>query len=326
MKNLFYCIFAFSFIFNSAYGQDVKVNSAFDTTSIYIGDQIKYTITIDQPDGLNITLPEFKDTLISKIEILSGPVIDSIRNIKGILRIKKEYLITSFDSGRYQIPPVYAELKNDDGLKRFYSDYTYLDVLRVVAEPADSTAKIYDIVAPYKAPLTIGELLPWILITLLAGGIVFFLVRFIRKLRKHKDSPEVVIVPDPAHIIAFRDLENLRDGKLWQKGEVKQYYTRLTEILRQYIENRFSVYSLELTTEETLEAFIRSGFKKDSNYKILKSVLTGADMVKFAKYNPEPTENESYFQEAWNFVSETKEAENSKVSGEINKETGEGGV
>ena len=302
------------------------MNSSFDTTRIYIGDQIRYTITVDQPAGLQLTLPEFKDTLITNIEILSGPVIDSGRNIKGILHVKKEYLITSFDSGLYRIPPFYAELKNDEGLKRFYSDYAYLEVLRIQTAPADSTAKIYDIIAPYKAPLTLGELLPWILIAVLAAVIVFFLIRFLKKLRKHEDGTEVVIIPDPAHVIALRDLENLREEKLWQKGEVKQYYTRLTEILRQYLENRFRVYSLELTTSETLEALIRSGFKKDLNYNILKSVLTGADMVKFAKYNPEPSENESCFQDAWNFVYETKEVESSAIQAEIKPKTGEGAV
>ncbi len=59
--------------------------------------------------------------------------------------------------------------------------------------------------------------------------------------------------PDPAHVIALRDLERLMSEKLWEKGEIKAYYTRLTEILRQYLENRFSVYSLEMTTDETLD-------------------------------------------------------------------------
>ena len=87
-----------------------------------------------------------------------------------------------------------------------------------------------------------------------------------------------------------------------RKGEIKKYYTRLTEILRQYLENRFRVYSLELTTAETLDALVKTGFKKNGSYNELKAVLTGADLVKFAKYKPEPSENESHFQNSWNFV------------------------
>ena len=64
--------------------------------------------------------------------------------------------------------------------------------------------------------------------------------------------------------------------------------------MRQYLENRFKVYSLELTTSETLDALVRTGFKKNESYNQLKSVLTAADLVKFAKYKPEPAENESF--------------------------------
>jgi hypothetical protein len=323
MKKLLCLIFAFPVFTSIVCGQDVKISSSFDTTAIYIGDQIIYTLTVDQPANLSLTLPEFKDTLIKNIEILSGPVVDSVRNNKGLLHIKKEYIITSFDSGRYQLPPVYAELRNDEGLKRFYSDYAYLDVKRIEMAPADSTAKIYDIVKPYRAPVTLGEILPWILIIILAAIIGYLLVRFFNKIRKKDSTPEVILIHDPAHLIAFRDLERLRDDKLWQKGEIKQYYTRLTEILRQYLENRFRVYSLELTTAETLDALLHSGFKKDLNYNILRSVLSGADMVKFAKYNPEPAENESYFQDAWKFVLETRETETTTSSSEIVTKTGE---
>jgi hypothetical protein len=166
-------------------------------------------------------------------------------------------------------------------------------------------------------------MLPWILLFLLAAAAVFFLIRLFKKLRRPKSAPEIVAIPDPAHVIAFRDLEILKSETLWQKGEVKQYYTRLTEILRQYLENRYRIYSLELTTEETLEALIRSGFKKDSNFKMLRSLLKGADMVKFAKYFPEPAENETYFQDAWNFVLATKESETTIVAAELKTESGE---
>jgi hypothetical protein len=325
MRKLHLVIFVFSILLTTAYGQEVKVKSVFDTSGIYIGDQIRYIITVDQPVDMQLTLPEFTDTLITNIEILSGPLTDTVR-ISGVLRIKKEYLVTSFDSGLYQIPPVFAELRNEQGLKRFYSDYAYLRVSRTEIAPADSTARIYDIIAPYRAPLTAGELLPWILIVILAAAVVYYLIRLYKKLRKNKVEPGVIVIPDPAHVIAFRDLENLRDEKLWQKGEIKQYYSRLTEILRQYLENRFRVYSLELTTSETLEALVISGFSKDANYRILSKVLSGADMVKFAKYNPEPSENEAYYQDAWSFVSATKEAENKTVQPDLNAEKGEGTV
>ncbi|MBE3085768.1 MAG: hypothetical protein IMZ64_06070 [Bacteroidetes bacterium] len=325
MKKLISSIFLFISIISSSISQEVNVTSSFDTSKIFIGDQIKFTITVDQPSGLRLTLPLFKDTLCKNIEILSGPVIDSTSQ-DGRIKIIGKYLITSFDSGFYQIPPVFAEMKNQNGMKRFYSDYSQLEVMRVKIAPSDTTAKIYDIIKPYRAPLTIGEVLPWVLLVALLGALVWLAIRFIRKLKKSKTGVEAVIDPDPAHIIAFRELEKLREEQLWQKGEIKYYYTKLTEILRQYLENRFRVFSLELTTAETLAALVKSGFKKDGSYNQLKTVLTGADLVKFAKYNPEPPENESHFQNSWDFVLATKENEVITVAVDVKDKAREGSI
>jgi uncharacterized repeat protein (TIGR01451 family) len=309
MKKLILSIYLFiSFLFFSA-GQEVKITSSFDSTKIFIGDQIKYTITIDQPSSLKLTVPVFKDTLCKNIEIVSGPRIDSTKNQNGRIKIMHKYLVTSFDSGRYQVRPVFAETKSEGGLQRFYSDYSMLKVMRVKITPPDTTSKIFDIVKPYRAPITIGEVLPWILIAILAGIILWAIIRYLPKLKKSEAAADVYIPSDPAHVIAFRELEKLKNQELWQKGEIKKYYTIMTEILRQYLENRFRVFSLELTSAETLEALVKTGFKKDASFTDLKSVLTGADLVKFAKYDPLPSENEALFQNSWNFVLTTREAE-----------------
>jgi len=317
MKRLFFPIYILLTIISATNGQDVKVSASFDSSRIFIGDQIKFTVSVDQPSDLKLKLPFLKDTLVKNIEILSGPIVDSSSNQDGRIKIVEKYLITSFDSGLYQIPPVFAEMKNENGLKRFYSDYSRLEVMRVKIAPADTTATIFDIIKPYRAPVTVGEILPWVLLILIFGTLVWAALRFLRKLKKSKTGPVTIVDPDPAHVIAFRELEKLRAEKLWQKGETKNYYTKLTEILRQYLENRFRVFSLELTTAETLEALVRTGFKKNGSYNQLKTVLTGADLVKFAKYYPEPSENESHFQSSWDFVLSTKE--NEVINGEVDK-------
>ncbi len=294
------------FLFYPVRGQDVKITSVFDSARIYIGDQIGFTVTIDKPEGLNLQLPVFKDTIVKSIEIIRGPKIDSSRE-NGRMKVIQKYMITSFDSGRYQVPPVFAEMKNENGLKRFYSDYSILEVLRSRIAPADTASKIFDIIRPYRAPLTVGEILPWVLIGSLIAALVWFGLKLLKKLKRSHPEVELAIIPDPAHIIAFRELEKLREEKLWQNNEVKLYYTRVTEILRQYLENRFSVFSLELTTRETLDALVKSGFRKDGSYNQLKNILSSADLVKFAKYTPIPEEHESIFSDSWNFVEVTKE-------------------
>ncbi len=304
-RMIVYILFLIGF-YSSSTGQDIRVSASFDTSRIFIGDQLKYSLSIEQPDNVTLNLPVIKDTLVKNIEVISGPVTDTVKNENGMLIIKQGYLITSFDSGRYQVRPVFAELKGSDGIKRFYSDYSYLEVLRPDIAPADTTLKIYDIISPYRAPVTIGEILPWILGLIAAIVIAYFAIKYIKKLRKEPSETEIIVLKDPAHVIALRELEQLKELRLWQKGEVKQYYSSLTEILRKYLENRFCVFSLELTTSETLYALLKTGFRKDKSYEDLKTVLSGADMVKFAKYNPEPTENEAYYQTAWDFIIETK--------------------
>jgi hypothetical protein len=305
MKRSIIIIWLLAGVFSALKGQDVFVTAAFDSSRIYIGDQINYTIAVDQPADLSLELPLLKDTLCEKIEILSGPAVDSTPVGENRLKIVSRYLITSFDSGFYEAPPAYAEIKNESGIKRFYSGYSPIEVMRVKITPADTSANIFDIIKPYRAPVTAGEILPWVLIAALAVAAIWVVIRLLRRFKKQKKEPETIINPDPAHIIAFRDLEKLRDDQLWQKGEVKLYYSRLTEILRQYLENRYGVYSLEMTTSETLEALVNTGFKKDNLYTSLKTILNGSDLVKFAKYKPEPSENDTHFQNSWAFVEAT---------------------
>lgn len=289
------------------FAQDVSVNSVFDTSSIYIGDQIYYKIIVDQPSGMNLTLPSFKDTLCRNIEILEGPQSDTTEINGERIQIIEKYLITSFDSGHYRINPVFAEWKDETGIKRFYSGYAFLKVRRVQITPPDTVSKIFDIIGPYKAPVTFDEVLPWILLLLVIAALSWLIVRMAGKLKGKKSAVELPVIKDPPHVIALRELEKLKEEKLWQKGETKKYYTRLTEILRKYLEVRFGIDSLEMTTSETLDALVRSGFKKDESYNRLKSVLNGADLVKFAKYRPEPSENELSFELSWDFVTGTKQ-------------------
>ena len=303
-------------------GQEISVSAAFDTTRIFIGDQTGFSVAIDQPADIRLTIPLFKDTLAKNIEILNGPVVDTLKTGDKRIRITEKYLVTSFDSGFYNIDPVYAEIADSKGLKRFYSDYSILEVVRVRLTPPDTASKIFDITSPYRAPLTLGEILPWILVLILAAAVIWSLIRVVRKLKKARKEVVIPAIIEPAHIIAFRDLEKLKNEKLWQSGETKKYYTRLTEIIRQYLGNRFMVYSMEMTTSETLEALVKTGFKKDESYSKLRSVLTGADLVKFAKYKPDPVENESAFSSSWDFVLATKAAEMIETKDEVKEKPG----
>jgi len=306
MKKIFYILGFLVFNFLSvSEGQEINVSAGFDTSAIYIGDQIKYTITINKPINYILSIPVFKDTLIKNIEILKGPVIDSTAIDNGFARIRHEYLVTSFDSGFYQVPPVYAEMKTESGIKRFYSDYSLLKVLRVNISPPDTASGIFDIIDPGKVPVTFGEIMPFILAILVVAALVWLLLYLRKRYKKHETTLVKTVPNEPAHVIAFRELEKLKEEKLWQRGEVKLYYSKLTEIIREYLMNRFSVPALEMTTLETLEALRKNGVEENETFRKLRTVLTGGDLVKFAKYQPEPTENELHFDFAWDFVKST---------------------
>lgn len=306
MKKLLIILIVFISAALSAGGQDIKVNASFDTSRIFIGDQVHYTITVERPSDLSVSIKTLRDTLCKNVEIVSGPSVDSLLMQDNKLKIIRKYLVTSFDSGFYQVPPVYAEIKDASGIKRYYSDYSPLQVMRVKIAPPDTTAKIFDIIKPYKAPVTLGEIIPWLIIALIAAALAWGAILLFRRFKKNKSVDEPVRSPDPAHLIAFRELEKLKEEQVWQKGELKHYYTRLTEILRQYLENRYGVCSLEMTTSETLEALVKTGFRKDESYTLLKTILNGSDLVKFAKYKPDPAENEEHFSNSWKFVENTK--------------------
>lgn len=298
-----------SLFFVCADAQEVNVSARFDTSRIYIGDQINYTLTVDQPAEISLEIASAKDTLIKNIEILSGPLTDTLVLDNNMLRIVQRYLITSFDSGFYEVPPFYAELMSAPGIERYYSDYAYLEVMRVNIEPPGTASGIFDITGPYKAPLSLGEVLPWFFLAVLLAGLMWGVIRLIRRFRKTKPAYEAVVIKEAAHVTAFRELEKLRDRKLWQKGELKLYYSRLSEIIRQYLEDRYGVCSLEMTTSETLEELLKTGFKKDEIYIKLRNILNGADLVKFARYKSDPSENELHFENSWQFVDITRQRE-----------------
>lgn len=307
MRTRLFIISFFIFCAGAVQSQEISISAAFDSTRILIGDQIYFTISVEQPENLGLKLPTFSDTIIKNIEIINGPETDTSISGNGRLRITEKYLVTSFDSGFYQVDPLYVEVKDSGEIKRYFSDYTRLEVMKYRVAPADTAATIYDIIEPYRMPMTLREILPWALAAIAAGVLIWAVVSFVRKRRKAKLQVEETVIIEPAHVIAFRELEKLKAEALWQNGHFKLYYTRLTEILRQYLEKRYGVLSLELTTSETLAELLRTGFRKGPEYEQLRTVLTAADLVKFAKYVPVAEENESHFVTSWDFVEATKE-------------------
>lgn len=285
--------------------QQIRVTSKPDTSVMLIGDQIGFTVTAEMPSGVSADMSRAADTLAGKIIILRRDPRDTTVSANGSVTITDRYLITAFDTGSYTIPPFYAGVASGDSLLRFFSDYSFLDVIRPDVTPPDTTDVIFDIVGPRSAPVTFREILPWIIITLIVAVMVWLLARFLPRnpLRRFVRPPAP---PEPAHVIALRDLKTLRSEEIWQKGDIKEYYSRLSDILRRYIDNRYGVSSPELTTDETVRMLQKASVTTSGQMAIVKEVLSLSDMVKFAKYLPDSALHESSMDSAVRFVEETR--------------------
>jgi hypothetical protein len=215
--------------------------------------------------------------------------------------------VTSFDTGGVVlVDPLEVSWERDSVKARLQTRPLQL-VVRMLPVETDKGPR--DIKEPYKVPLTWQEILLW---SMIAAAIILALwlgIRYWKKRKEEKSMPEIRRKPaEPAHVFALRELNTLREARLWQQGKVKEYYTRLTDILRTYLEYRYGIRALEQTTPETLTALEKTGFNDNRLKGILGQILETGDLVKFAKYVPQPDVNESVLLDAFVFVNETKES------------------
>ncbi len=295
------------------HAQRIKATASLDSSKILIGDQVKLFLEIDHPKNVDVTFPQVPDTINSLIEVLSRSGIDTFEadNEKFMKQIQA-YTITCFDSGAYRIPPYWFKIDMDGNIDSVPSNGV---TLQVFSMEIDTTKGPTDIKMPYDAPLTLKEVTPYILGVILIGAIIFFLLYSIK--RKKKNQP-IFARPkkpkEPAHIIALRELDRIKTEKVWQKGKTKQYYSELTDTLRTYIEDRFAIRAMEQVTDEILDSFrAQKSLLNDKNFANLSQILQLADLVKFAKYQPLPDDDNLALVNAYFFINETKKEDPKKA-------------
>jgi len=284
-------------------GQLVRVNSGVSSDSIMIGDQIEYTLRVEADNEVDIMMPEIRDTLSKTLEVISQLYSDTTTT-GGRTVIERGYTITGFDAGS-QIVPSQAVLYRSAGMVDTARSMPL--IIHVYAPVVDTTEQIKPIKPPINTPLTFREVLPWAAAglggLLITGVVVWLLMKYFKR---KKDPEGITLRPlEPAHVIAFRELNRLKEEKIWNKGMVKEYYTRLTEITRRYIERQFDIPAMESTTEEILGAFRIVNQEDNLLDEILKELLELADLVKFAKEDPLPVDNQTNLNNAYIFVQKT---------------------
>jgi len=279
--------------------QYVEIRAKLDTNQVTIGDQFNLYLFVSQPVGIEVGFPDITDSLAGKIEVLRQSKIDTLI-INDRIELKRKIMLTCFDSGIYEIPPLPFTMSSAEWNDSLFSNPVFLAVNTV---PLDSV--IRDIKQPIQVPVSFAEIYPFILIAIGIAAITYFIVYLLRR-RKRKEPVFSITRPqEPAHLIALRELDELKEAKLWQSNEYKQYYTRLTEIIRLYIERRFNIPAMEQTTYDIMLSWKNAGYNDRNLYDILKQLLNLADLVKFAKEKPLPSENEINLNNAYVFVRNT---------------------
>jgi len=301
-----------------------SVKTALTKESILIGDRVGLTISVLVPESCKVTFPALSDSLMKGIELVNKPTFETVplknKQNEQILKL----LITSFDSGSYQLPEL--KIAVADGI-RVDTVLSKPLILVVNNLPKDKAVKdIYDIKAPYEEPLTFKEVAPWALGGILLAALIFLLFIYLKRRRENRPFSFLQKHVDPPHVVALRELEKIKLEKLYTSENHKYYYTRLIDTLRIYIEGRYEVNAMEQTTDEILFGLKQVGLPVDEQYKELQEMLTLADLVKFAKYTPFVSDNENSLKVAFDFVENTKPAEEVKevvVSEDVNQEKNE---
>lgn len=152
---------------------------------------------------------------------------------------------------------------------------------------------------------------------LTAVGLVLLGIYLNKKFKDNEEKEEVIVpeVKKPAHIIALKDLNELKSKQLWQSGEEKQYHTELTRVMRQYVEDRYDIQALEMTTSQLKNSMSKKGIGTAVISKFT-DILQIADKVKFAKGKTGPEINERFMEDAIEIVNITKQVQIETESGE----------
>jgi len=271
-----------------------------------IGDWIPVDLFVSATSNNKVAFPNLKDSISETIEVANFTPIDTIKK-SGQYEYHQLVNLIVFDTGKIQLPQFQFLVDNNGKLDTITSEAI---VVHVAGVKIDTTKDIKPIKEPLKIPYTFQEILPFIIgaliIAIIAGLIVWYVIE-----RKKKKQPLDEKYLLPPHVWAFKELNKLQQDKLWQTGEVKNYYSRLTDIARTYIELRYKIPAMEKTTDELMSS-MHKGIMKQSLKKELNEVLMLSDFVKFAKAQPDFLENENSLNIIKDFIDKTKLIEEEK--------------
>ena len=310
MKGIRIILFIAALLGVGALRAQVTVDAKIDSTRILIGQQTGITVEVSADAGKNVEFMHYDSLqqMIPGIEVLkmSEPDTQLLNEGKRMV-LTQRYLVTSFDSALYYIPPMTVKV---DG-KEYQSKNLALKVLTVNVDTM-KVDSIYGFKPEMKPAFSWDDWKPviWMIVALLllTAVLVYVVIRLITnkpiihriKLRQH-------IAP---HKVAMQKIAQIKEDKLVQSEDSKEYYTQLTDTLRQYISDRFKFSAMEMTSNEIIEHL--QAENDEEALRELRELFQTADLVKFAKYTTLINENDRNLVTAVEYINQTKIEEEAK--------------
>ena len=330
-KALIYIMMTLLSVGAYAQGKVVQMGPSFleqlqERDSVLIADQLLYGFILEKvEEGTQISLPDVRDTLMTNIRIVKTWQVDTIKvkkQKKGqpkLMDIKCGLTVTSFEEGKYYLPPLSAVRLSADGV----SDTLIFDAQEVEIKtmPVDTASfRPHDIKEPVKYPLTFAEVVPWVGGGLGLCGLIALIVWLVVRYRRRRDPESVK--KDPAHIVALRKLDKYRGNKMWAPQMQKAFYSGITDTLREYIADRYGFGAMEMTTAEIFRDMKETDAPEEL-LEELKELFERADFVKFAKFAASDEENAKALPTAVRFVTSTYQSDVEDSVSQPEKKEGE---
>jgi hypothetical protein len=293
----------FLFLTLSLQAQDVRLSVKADRQNISIGDWITLHVEVSGTKDLAVTWPSFHEALKDFEFVKQGEpkTVTNDQNTTSAIDV----VVTKFDEGKYTIPALTIQYKTSKNSGTLQSNPITIGVAGV---KVDTSKDIKDIKPPLSLGISWQEILPYLL-GAIAAILLIWLINYIRRKRKKGENIYQPQVPSrPAHETALEALRKLEAEKLWQQGGIKEYHSRVSDIIRTYIEQTLSINAMEMTTDLILAANqIKALNQRNKNE--LQELLERADLVKFAKFQPLANEHEASMKNAVSFVESTMSRE-----------------
>lgn len=302
--------FAFLCAVSLVYGK-VTVSAKLDSVNLLMGNITTLGLEVVQDKGKPGGFPMFREANPAlgyvgvcgdSIELRTSFTADTVEVGSGRIQINYKVPLQAFDSGTYRLP-AFVYVSESDTAR---SNVLTLQVVPVKVSAEDPIAgfapvaepegkRFYDVVPDWLADFW------WVIILALlaVAAVVWALRRYKKEGTVLKKKPE----PTP-YEEAIRNLRELKTRNLWEQGMEKEYFTRLTDILRIYLDKRFGINAMEMTSREIMDCLYDSDVKDKRDY--VRQILSVADFVKFAKVRPLPADNIAAYDNAVRFVEETK--------------------